>query len=96
MVVDAAKKSVDPRKYSKQVDWKKDSMERPNVALTRAKKISILDELITAKKKVPGCTDYKKLDPFKPKIFGHYNSSVPRQTPADEIMFTKKSIPSST
>lgn len=45
LVVDRAKKSVDPRKYAPQADWKLESMQRPNVALNRAKKITFLEEL---------------------------------------------------
>jgi len=49
-----------------------------------------------AKKKIPGPSDLKKMDPFKPKIFGFYGSSVERVTPMQEVMFVKKAIPSST
>ena len=71
-------------------------MQRPNVALTRAKKISFLEELMTEKKKIPGPSDLHKLDYNKPKLKGFYSSSVERFTPADEVMLVKKSIPSST
>lgn len=53
--------SVDPRKYIKMIDWEKLSKDRYPGKMTRTKRISIIAELIEAKKKIPGPTDYKTL-----------------------------------
>ena len=45
-VITRAKSSVDPRKYTPQVDWHKKSLSRPNLALPREKKTSVTEELI--------------------------------------------------
>lgn len=51
------------------------SQERPNVPLNRAKKVSSTAELMKEKTKIPGPSDFKNMDPYKPKIFGHYHSN---------------------
>ena len=39
-VITRAKSSIDPRKYTPQVDWAKKSKERPNLAIPRVKKVT--------------------------------------------------------
>lgn len=80
LIEDRANGSVDPRKYSAIVDWGKQSTERPNLALPRAKKVTSMQELMDEKKKIPGPSNYKNMDPYKPKIFGFYGNSAERIT----------------
>ena len=42
-VITRAKSSIDPRKYTPQVDWAKKSKERPNLAIPQVKKVTSTD-----------------------------------------------------
>ena len=91
-VITRAKSSVDPRKYTPQVDWQKKSMQRPNLALPREKKISVTEELIAQKKKIPGPSHYKKTE-IKPKIYGFYGNTESKVSIITSNAFEKKRIP---
>lgn len=91
-IITRAKSSVDPRKYTPQVDWKKKSLNRPNLAMPRVKKVTSMEQLILEKKQIPGPSDYKNTE-IKHKIYGHYGSTEPKCTITETTMFVKKSIP---
>lgn len=95
LIVDRAKVSVDPRKYTPQNNWHQMSKERPNLGLPRAKRMTFTSEIMTEKKKIPGPSDFKKMDPYKPKIFGFYSYSQERITSMQEHAEDKQSIPAS-
>ena len=92
-VVERAKSSVDPRKYNRQSDWGKMSRERPNLAMPKAKRVTSTEDLIVAKKKIPGPDFYKNTDPIKPKILGFYGNSEDRISIIASTMYEKKKIP---
>ena len=50
LVCDRAKLAIDPRKYTSQRDWKRVSVERPNVPFNRQKKVTSTAELMDFKK----------------------------------------------
>ena len=91
-IVTRAKSSVDPRKYTPQVNWAKTSKERPNLALPREEKVTMTEQTIRDKKKIPGPSFYKKTDQ-KPKIHGFYGNSESKVTIFESINFSKKHIP---
>ena len=65
----------DPSKYATQNDWNTQSKMRPNVSMNKAKKITSLAELMEQKKKIPGPSDFKNMDPYKPKAPGFYRNT---------------------
>ena len=46
-----------------------------------------------AKKNIPGPSHYKNMDPYKPKIFGFYDSTNDKVTDIETTIFVKKDIP---
>lgn len=93
-VIKRAKSTVDPRKYSRQIDWRMRSKQQLKGLLERQKKISYVDQFIKAKKQVPGPTVYTNW--IKPKTKGFYGKRSPRVFVSEEMMEMKKKIPSST
>lgn len=75
--VDWAKETIAPQKYISQSDWRQTSKERPNVAMNKAKKVSCTAELMAFKKKIPGPSDLKNMDPIssKPRTSGFYRNT---------------------
>jgi len=69
------------------------SVSRPNLAMPKAKRVSSTEELIAAKKKIPGPSHYKDLDKQKPKILGFYGNSEDRCSIIASTMFEKKKLP---
>lgn len=93
-VIKRGKSMVDPRKYSKQIDWGKQSVGQYSIQVPRQKKVSDTAELMLKKKAIPAPSAYKQWIP--PKTHGFYGNSCPRTTPMEELMFLKRPIPSST
>ena len=92
-VIERAKSSIDPRKYTPQVDWYKNSKMRPNLALDLEKRVTVTEKIMRDKKKIPSVHFYKNLDPNKRKIPGFYGSSTSKVTIFESINFAKKEIP---
>ena len=93
-VLTRAKSSIDPRKYTPQVDWGKKSKERPNLAIPRVKKVTSTEQIILEKKEIPGPSQYKNTQ-VKHKIYGHYGKTEPKCTVTETTIFVKKGIPAS-
>ena len=85
-----AKSKVDPSKYSAQVDWKKKSV--PHLAIPQEEKVSSIEEIMRAKKLIPGPSDYKKTGQAH-KIKGFYGIKEKRYTIIDVESSEKKGIP---
>ena len=85
---------VDPRKYSRVIDWRVRSSKGMRGKMANAKRVSLITELMQQKKKIPGPSNYKNTW-LKPKTHGFYNNSSPRISVMAEVMTLKKFIPSS-
>ena len=91
-IITRAKSSIDPRKYTPQVDWNKKSKERPNLAIPRVKKVTSTEQIILEKKSIPGPSQYPNTEQ-KHKIYGHYGKTEPKCTVTETTIFVKKGIP---
>ena len=63
---------MDPRKYTSQVDWKKETSDHPTT-IPHEKKISVFDKIAKDKRYIPGpCHYLKKPKPNKTKLMIFY------------------------
>lgn len=76
-VMTRAKSSIDPRKYSRVVDWRVRSSQQLAGKMDRSKRITLFHEIAQEKKKIPAPSFYKNTW-LKPKTHGFYNNSSPR------------------
>jgi hypothetical protein len=90
-VIKRAKSVVDPRKYSTQIDWKKQSSSQLKGLQPREKKITFVEHLIAAKKRLPGPSNYKQW--IAPRTHGFYGVKAERITVPVEWANNKKAIP---
>ena len=88
-----ARSVIDPQKYTQQFDWKKRSKEMPNYVIPKAKRITLADQMILDKKRIPGPPHYKDLDKLKPKVKGFYSNTETKCSMSGSIAFEKKFIP---
>lgn len=65
----------------------------PNYVIPKAKRITLADQMIEDKKRIPGPPHYKDLDKLKPKIHGFYANSESKCSVTGSIAFEKKFIP---
>ena len=93
-VIKRAKSIVDPRKYSKVIDWRVRSSSQLLGLTTRTKRVTDIDELMMAKKKIPGPSVYKSVW-IRPKTYGFYDNSSPKISVFQETIYEKKRIPCS-
>ena len=80
LVVDRAKSSVDPRKYTDQTDWRKKSVSRPNLSMPRKEKVTCTGEVMKIeKKKGLGPSVYEVPD-LRLRILGTYSNKDDKYT----------------
>ena len=92
-VINRAKSSVAPNKYSKVVDWRKQSHGQLRGVMPKARKMTSTQEIFEFQKKYkrPGPQNYKQW--IKPKTKGFYNNSEPKYSVITSTAFVKKTIP---
>lgn len=66
------------------------------MAMNRAKKVTSMAELMEFKKKIPGPSDFKNMDPYKPKISGFYKNTQKKFSYMETHIEVKSDVPSST
>ena len=69
-VVKRAKSSVDPRKYASHEDWKKTALDQRtqySYLIPKAKRITLCDQMVEVKKRIPGPPHYDNTG-LKPDI----------------------------
>ena len=92
-IVKRAKSCVDPRKYAHQTDWKKRSKEEKDCFLfPQAKRITLADQMIIEKKRIPGPPAYDNTG-LKQKIFGFYKGTESKCSVIGSNAYEKKFIP---
>ena len=91
-VVNRAKSSIAPSKYALQFDWGKRSKVAPNYVIPKAKRITLADEMIIAKKKIPAPSYYKN-EGLTPKVFGFYGNTESKCSVIGTTAYEKKFIP---
>ena len=88
-----AKSLVAPDKYSKVLDWKRNSRAQLRGKMSKARKLTMTAEIIEASKKSRRVGPQTYQQWIKPKAKGFYKPSDTRYSIVSSIAFSKKGIP---